>query len=98
MEPDAFKRKQVAMEQAAKEANEVTEVFTSPPKECIFSKDSFVCWWNDLIPGKCSPPYKAVYIVAYIALAIVFFFFWRFPYFGDYFLERFILFGGCSFA
>ena len=54
MEPEAFQRKQIAIEKATKEGNNVTEIFTSPPKECIFSKDSFVCWWNDLIPGKGS--------------------------------------------
>jgi hypothetical protein len=48
---ESIERKRIAMEKAAKEADSVTEIFTLPPRPCIFHNDAFVCWWDDLIPG-----------------------------------------------
>jgi hypothetical protein len=52
MSAEAAVRMAAAKDAAAKEAYEVTEVFRAPPRKCIFWKDTFVCWWEDLIVGQ----------------------------------------------
>ncbi len=51
MTAEAIVAKAEAEDIASREAYTVTEVFTSPPRTCIFWDDEFVCWWDELIPG-----------------------------------------------
>jgi hypothetical protein len=52
MTAEAIERKRIAKEKAMKEAENVTEIFTLPPRKVIFEYDTIVCWWDELVPGR----------------------------------------------
>ena len=51
MTKESIEKKRLAELKAREEAENVTEIFTLPPARCMFHEDSFVCWWDTLIPG-----------------------------------------------